>query len=386
MVLVEDSDPVLFGNKVESVVPYHTSDEFSVAAKQDGTVVDKTEDFLVVQYKDKKYQSIPIGTRVAKNSAAGFYIDNKLVTELNIGDKFKTGEVIAYNPKAFKKNMFDKGASMKLGVLAKVAVIPNWDIYEDSTPLSTRLANKLATEMISEQTVILDKFSAVDRIIKVGSPVRTGDMLIRFDREKNDDIQKLLDGIRQSEMEEIIDDVSTTVKAKNTGTVVDIKIYQTLPTSEFTPSVQRVIREHDKNVKRKLDTLDKYSNPGDLKNYKSGQIINETVGPIKLKYDKMNGEYVKDGLMIKFYIKYKDIAAKGDKICHEFALKGVASHVIPEGTEPWSEYRPDEPIDSLIAPLGISARKTPSIFLAMFTNKLIIELKRQLDDIYHDKK
>lgn len=386
MVLVEDSDPVLFGNKVESVIPYYTSDEFSVAAKQDGTVVDKTEDFLVVQYKDKKYHSIPIGTRVAKNAAAGFFIDNRLTTELNVGDKFKTGEVIAYNPRAFRRNDFDKGASMKLGVLAKVAVIPNWDIYEDSTPISNRLANKLATEMIAEQTVVLDRYSDIDKIIKVGANVRTGDVLIRFDRAQTDEIQKLLDGLRQIEVEEIIDDVATTVKAKNSGEVVDIKLYQTLPTSEFTPSVQKFIKSHNTKVKKKIDVLNKYSNPGDLANYKSGQIINETIGPIKLKYDKMNGEYVKDGLMIKFYIKYKDIAAKGDKICHEFALKGVSSHVIPEGEEPWSEYRPDEPIDSLIAPLGISARKTPSIFIAMFTNKLIIELKRKLDDIYHERK
>ena len=100
------------------------------------------------------------------------------------------------------------------------------------------------------------------------------------------------------------------------------------------------------------------------------------------KNGKIKGQYIDQGVLIMFYVKYRDVAAKGDKIVANFALKGVTSHVIDEGYEPYSEYRPDEEISTIIAPLAVAARKTPSIFIAMFGNKLLIEAKRQLKDIY----
>ena len=60
------------------------------------------------------------------------------------------------------------------------------------------------------------------------------------------------------------------------------------------------------------------------------------------------------------------------------ALKGVVSHVIPEGQEPWSEFRPDEEVSAFISPLSILGRKTPSIYTTLFGNKVLIELKRKV--------
>ena len=68
------------------------------------------------------------------------------------------------------------------------------------------------------------------------------------------------------------------------------------------------------------------------------------------------------------------------------ALKGIVSNVIDPGLEPFSEYRKDEPIDVLMAPGAILARKTPSAILSMFANKVLIELKRTVKDIYLENK
>lgn len=64
------------------------------------------------------------------------------------------------------------------------------------------------------------------------------------------------------------------------------------------------------------------------------------------------------------------------------ALKGITSNVIDPGYEPHSEYRPDEEISILMAPGAVLARKTPSVILSMFANKVLIELKRHLEDDY----
>ena len=64
------------------------------------------------------------------------------------------------------------------------------------------------------------------------------------------------------------------------------------------------------------------------------------------------------------------------------ALKSIVGDVIPEGLEPYSEYRPEEEISCFLGPGALLARMTPSAILTMFGNKVIIELERQLEDIY----
>lgn len=66
------------------------------------------------------------------------------------------------------------------------------------------------------------------------------------------------------------------------------------------------------------------------------------------------------------------------------ALKSVIGEVIPEGLEPYSEFRPNEEISAFIGPAAIMARMTPSIIFTMFGNKVLIELKEKLREIYEN--
>ena len=63
-------------------------------------------------------------------------------------------------------------------------------------------------------------------------------------------------------------------------------------------------------------------------------------------------------------------------------IKTVIGEIIPEGYEPYSEFRPDEEISSMIASNSILARMTPSIMLVCLGNKCLIELKRKLKEMY----
>lgn len=65
------------------------------------------------------------------------------------------------------------------------------------------------------------------------------------------------------------------------------------------------------------------------------------------------------------------------------ALKGIVGEVIPEGYEPYSEFRPEEEVSSVLAPSSIMKRQVPSIFLTLLGNKVIVELKRRLEEIYN---
>lgn len=386
MVLVDDSDPVLIGNKFESMLPYHSPEDFCIMAKQDGEVVEKSDDYIVIKYKDGSYKTISLAPQVKKNSAAGFWIVIEFETNLNVGDKIKVGQALAWDPKAYAKNRGDRGVSMKLGVFTKIAVAPNWDIFEDSAPITYSLSQRLKTNMIDEKKIALNSGAFVDWMVKIGDRVKTGDPLLRFDesRDNDDFMNEFLKGVREETKEEVLETTMSTIKAKHSGEVVDIKVYTTVPVEQLDPSLQKIVNEYHGKLKKRNEVLSKYSNPGDSNYYKSGQLITEEAEVLKPDAQgKIKGKRVDDGVLICIYVKYADGARKGDKVCAEFALKGIISHVIPKGYEPFSDYRPNEEVSYLVAPLSITARKVPSIFIVMFGNKLLVEAKRQHTAIWN---
>ena len=386
MVLVDDSDSVLIGNGVEKVLPYHLSSEFVVNAEDDGKVIEKTDEFLVVQYKNGRYRTIDMTVQMKKNSAAGFFIESKLVTNLEVGDSFDKNTILAWDDKAFRKNGNDKEVSMRLGPLVKIAIIPEWDIYEDSAPVTHAASERMSTTMVMPVTVSLNKDAYVSKIVKVGDFVNAGENVIVFDNYHDDeDVMNLIRSVRKEYAEQIIEENSNRKTTHYTGEITKIDVVTTVPFEELSESLQAIAKENWKRIKRKEKILEKYKNPDDLNYYKSGNVINETTDPVIPDYQgKVKGHVVDEGVLITFYVSFKDILSRGDKLSSEFALKSITSHVIDKGLEPYSELHPDETIDLITAPLSISARKTPSIFIAMFGNKLMIEAKRHLKDYWNN--
>lgn len=64
-------------------------------------------------------------------------------------------------------------------------------------------------------------------------------------------------------------------------------------------------------------------------------------------------------------------------------VKNTISEIIPAGFEPYSEFREDEEIGSIIAANSILKRMTPSILLTALGNKCIVELRRSLVSIWN---
>ena len=386
MLLVDDSDPVLIGNGAEKILPYHLSSEFSIVAEDDGVVVDKTKDFVVIKYNNGRYRTVDTSLKIKKNSSSGFYIENQLSCNKQVGDKVSKNEVVAWNNKAYSKAGNSPEVSMNLGPLIKIAIIPEWDIYEDSAPITVNASKRLGTTMVMPVTVSLKPYTYVSKIANIGDFVNAGDNVIVFNEfHEDEDVRMMLQGIADDQREKIIETNSSTKKTHYTGTIVDIDVISTVELDELSDSLREIVSSHWKKIKNRNKVLNKYKNSDDLEFYKSGNVITSVAGPVQPDYrGKIRGEKVDEGVLITFYISFKDIMSRGDKLTAEFALKSINSHVIDEGLEPYSEFRPDEEIDMIIAPLSISARKTPSIFLAMFANKILIESKRHLKDYWEN--
>jgi hypothetical protein len=188
---------------------------------------------LVVRYKNGKFRSIDLSKQFKKNAAAGFYIESSLITNLNPGDKFTKNTILAWDDKAFRKKGNNPDVAMRLGPLVKVAIIPEWDIYEDSAPVTHKASEKMATTMVMPVTVALDKNAYVSKMVKVGDQVNAGDNVIVFDNYHDDpDVMELIRTMREGLSEEIIETHSTTKTTHYTGTVSGIDVVTTVPLEE----------------------------------------------------------------------------------------------------------------------------------------------------------
>lgn len=386
VVPVKDSSPVLISNGMEEVVRFKLSSDFVVNADEDGTVVEKDEEtgIMIVKYKSGKTKAVNLSEFIVKNGGGGFFLSNKLITNLEVGDKFKADDVLAYHKDFFTNDKFNN-ARMNMGTLAKVAIMSTYNTYEDATMISQRLADAAATEMCFMVQAVIGKNSNITHIVKKGNEIMVGDPLIQFDTSYDDnELNILLANIGDDEMKkQITEESKNTIKSKYSGVIEQIEIYATVPLEEMSPSLKKVVSDYYKKYNKKKAILEKYDPDSKNSVVKCGILCKEPTHQIEPnKYGVIKGKNVEDGVLINFYIKHSEPLETGSKIANFTALKNTIGEVLPEGYEPYSEYHPDEVIDTIIASNSILSRMVPSIFLTSLGNKCIIELKNKLREIY----
>ena len=390
LIPVRHADPVLVTNGAEKVLPYHLSDDFSVVAEHDGKVIsfDEKTQLMIIEYKWKEgketktsHKVINLAPQISKNGGGGFYLANTLKPYFKVGQSFKKNDILTANSKFFGN--YADGVKFNLGTLCKIACMSDYNTFEDSTVISEQLSNRMTSEIIIPKDVRLGKNANLIKLVKPGDKVSVNDDLIVFEQSNKDEsINKLLANIGEELQEEVSNLNKNAIKSKYTGYIADVKIYSVSPLEELSPSLKKVVGDYWKQIKDKKDVLKKYNitNPDDM-----GNIFMDSDEPIVPINGKIKGFNIEDGVLILIYIAYQNKFGIGDKLINYSALKGVCSELWDEGKEPFSEYRPDEQISALLPFSGIAARMTPSVLFVMFANKLLIELKRHLADIYFGK-
>lgn len=380
---VTKSSPVLISNGVEQTIQYSLSKDFIIVAEDDGEVVemDDATGIMIVQYKNGKSQAVDTKPRVVKNASSGFYISNKLNTKYKLGDKVKKNDILAYEDKFFTDDGHN-GNRFNIGSLQKIAIMSAYSTYEDSTFITNKMSKEMSSEIIMMKDVTIGRNANVDHIVNIGDQVHVGDILVSFETSYQDDqLNKFLASIGDDLKEEIKSLGKIPIKSKYSGVIEDIKIYSSVDLNELSPSLQKIVKAYYDRINRKKKLIGKYDKSDGI--IKAGMLFNEPTGKIVPTPDgKLKGREVFDGVLIEFYIKYHDSMAVGDKLTFYSALKSIVGEVIPEGYEPYSEFRPDEEISAFVGPSAVLQRMVPSIIFTMFGNKVLIELKNKLREIY----
>lgn len=377
MVRTTKSDPLLVTNGSDEAVAYMTSDIFAFKAKKDGVVKEIVIDekstknsYMILAYNDGKYDYIDLSENIKKNSDGGYSVPMKLDTDMKVGQKIKAGDVAAYDKLSFSNSMGENdNIAANIGTLAKVAILNTDEGFEDSAAITEKFAGKLGTDVIVKHDKTIDKNANVFLMKKIGDVVMEGDTLLSYQASFDDDVvNSLLKNLSMSE-DEISELGRNPIKSHYTGILQDIKIYRTVEIDDLSPSLQALVKMYEAPINKMKKVYKQYGI--DAATLPSTQKLDNT-GKTKNVYD---------GVLIEFYIKYNDEMSIGDKVVFYSANKGVIKYIIPEGSEPYTDFRPEEKVDAFVSIGSINGRMVCSTPIYGAIAKLMIELDRSCKDI-----
>lgn len=379
----KNSAPVLISNGAEEAIKYKLGSDFVVNAEEDGEVVEFNTDsnIMIVKYKSGKHKAIDLSSHVVKNGMGGFYLSNQLVSDYSVGDKFKANDTLAYHKDYFTSDPLN-GVRMNIGVLTKVAIMSSYNTYQDGSICTHKLSEAMSTDMIFPDKAVVGKNSNIEFIAKVGDHVEVGDPLIQFDESfEESELNKFLKSLGDDMREEVGRNARNVIKASHPGKIKNIEIYSTIELDEMSPTLRDVVSKYYDGITGKKSLLDKYDKTESV--VKCGMLFTDTVGKVEPNaFGVIKGTKVEDGVLVIFYIEHGDNFGVGDKAALFTANKIVCDELVPKGYEPYSEYRPDEEVSILVGESAILKRMVPSIVLSVLGNKVLVELKNKLREIY----
>lgn len=281
----------------------------------------------------------------------------------------KEGDIIAYDKKSFVNNTGSGNLATSVGLLTKVAILETDEGYEDSAIISNRLSENLSSQVVIQKPVLIDAKTNVYKMIKKGKSVNVGDSLMIIQNAFDDEDANIL--LRSITDEELVSNAGRIpITSKITGVVQDIKIYRSCELEDMSDSLRKVVENYESEIRK-------------LKKVASDSIDNAAAN-IEPDYKLTPTGKLKNSpnhVLIEFYLRYDDKMSVGDKIVYYSALKGVTKDIFPAGKEPRSEFRPNEPIDTLLSIESINGRMVGSIINTGCINKILIELGRKSREI-----
>ena len=371
-VRTEESDPLLVTNGVDEIIPYMTTNKFAYKAEDDGKIIDITDTYILVEYKNGKRDIINLSETIEKNSDGGYFVPLKLdkVNGLRKNMTIKKNQILAYDKYSFSSDIGESDSlAYNIGKLAKVAVINTDEGFEDSGIISSSMAKKLATRIDIKYECIIDKDATIFKTMKVGDHVEASDNLIIWEDAFDDEETNATISALQGNLVDISDIGKRKLKSEVTGTLKGIKIYRTVELDDMSPSVRKFVNSYEKPIREMAkiaeeNGISKSKVPASYKLPPTG----------KLKKSQ-------DAIYVEFYVEYLDTVGVGDKVVYMSANKAIEKNIFPEGKEPYTAYRPNEIIDAMVSVTSINHRIVTSSLIIGALNKLMIELDRHVKDI-----
>lgn len=289
----------------DQVIAHRVDDIFASAAAQDGEVVEKSDDHIVIQYADGSFENLDLTTQYGISNGAVY--PQHQATTFNLGDKVVKGDIVKYNSGFFKPSRFHPRQVMwKAGVIAKTALMEASYTLEDSSAIDDWLSEQLTAEVTKVKTVVVRSDQQVYNLVKVGDTT---------------DIQSILctivDAVAADSGLFSEDDLASlalmgnhTPRAGAVGKVTKMEVFYHGDPDDMSDSLIGIVQAGDRERRKKSKRLAKTNITGQVDQ--------------SLRIDG-NGLDL-DHVAIKIYITYKEGMGVGDKAVFCNQMKTVIGH------------------------------------------------------------
>ena len=366
--------PMLVSNGADEALPYLTTDTFAFKAKKPGVIHELKDDYLIIKYNDNTYDFVDLRALTKKNSDGGFFVTVKLDANVRKGQKVKANQIVAYDKLSYSDSVGDPNTiAYNNGVMAKIAILVTDEGFEDSAIIDDDLSEMMSSDVVVKKDVSLNKNTNVYKMLEVGTKIQEGDPLIIFQNSYDEADANALLKTLAGDSDEINELGRIVLRSKVTGVVSDIKMYRTVELNELSPSLRKIFKAYEDNIKKYKSIMDKYHI--DDKEFDANYKLDST--------GKLKG--IEDGVLIEYYLSYHDKMSVGDKLVYYSALKGVVRSIFPKGEEPYTDRRPKEKIRSFLTATSVNKRMVGSIIKVGSIQKVLVELDRSVKDIYNIK-
>lgn len=346
----------------ERVVAHRVSDDFAAVAEKDGKVtkIDHEAKLMEVTYNDGTRNVFRIDDQY--EYAESIVIQQNLVTNFKVGDKFKKQDVLTYNKNFFTRDNFTGQADYTTGVMANVVFIETETTLEDSTEISEALSKKLAIDPVNPKVITLSAKSKVYKALSIGDKVEVSTPLMVFEEDPVGDDNGLT--VDESTVELLGDLNRATPTAGHSGEIVHIDAYYGGSISNMNPSVAKLVNAAiaEVNAASKLAS-------GSMR---ANEFIKSTQVPIGSKFKGI--EFDEDTVMFIYYIKERIPHSTGDKLVLCNQLKATTAAIFPKPIQTESGV----PIDMFFSQRGVNARKCLSPFLNGIISRIIEKTEKNI--------
>lgn len=295
---------------------------------------------------------------------SGAYLLQTRKPNVVIGEKFKRGDILVYNPGFFVPNPLSKQVTFKHGVTGTVALIEKSSNHEDACEISQSLADRLKMTPCHQREIVTTKDAVLLKIVKLGDHVETSDSLCII----SDDY--IVQTSLSSDIEnlDIMEKLNRqTPSAGYTGNISKIRILYGCDREKLSDSLKIILKVYEKEVRDNFkalalnDTIKQPERPG-------------WVAP-GTKYRGI--DFAEDTVVLEFMIQEELGVAEGDKLCIANSSKTIVSLVSEK--QHYSES--GLPIDVLFSGVGIANRIVSSPFNGLAERNLD-RLKENILDMY----
>lgn len=345
----------------EKIIANRTSDLYAYTAKKKGKIISLEEDHITVEYDDGEIKVIELGRRFGL--AEGSVIPHQLTTKLKLGDKVDKNDVIAYNENYFEPDFFNpRLVNWKLGSTAKTVILESTDTLEDSSAISERLSDIMATTITKVRNIVVGFDQTIKNMVKVGQHVDLTSILCTIE----DPITASNNLFDEETLSTLHSFSKNTPRAKYSGVIEKIEVFYNGETSDMSDSLKAIANASDRNLKR----------------YSQIKRKNKTITGSVDSSMRIDGNPLElDTLVIKIYITTDVPANVGDKMVFGNQMKTVCGRVMSQEITTES----GEIIDAVFGYQSISNRIVNSPFVIGTTNTLLKVISKKAVEIYKGK-